>query len=80
VSRSNPEETEVKKLQKATLLQMRDQLASFDWTDEELDELVEPRLGIITAFQRLLDDLEKLRAIDLGTVPPNEPLTRAAGK
>jgi hypothetical protein len=73
-------ETEVKRLEKATLLQMRDQLASFDWTDEELNELVEPQRGIITAFQTLLDDLNALRQVDLGAVPPNEAPARPAGK
>ena len=31
---------------------------------------VEPKLGIITGFQDLLHDLEALRRIDLGDLPP----------
>jgi hypothetical protein len=70
----------VKKLEKATLSRIRDQLASFGWSDAELDELVEPKLGIITPFQVLLDDLERLRRLDLGTIPPSEPLRRPSEK
>jgi hypothetical protein len=40
----------MKKLQKETLLGMRDQLASYAWKDEEISELVDPKLGIITGF------------------------------
>jgi hypothetical protein len=60
----------MEKLQKQTLLGIRDQLASYAWKDEELSELVDPRLGIITGFQELLDQLDILRQIDLGTTPP----------
>ena len=60
----------MKKLQKQTLIGIRDQLASYDWKDEELSELVDPRLGIITGFQELLDQLDVLRRVDLGTTAP----------
>jgi hypothetical protein len=60
----------MKKLQKDTLLGMRDQLASYAWKDEEISELVDPKLGIITGFQDLLDQLDELRQIDLGSTPP----------
>jgi len=60
----------MKKLQKDTLLGMRDQLASYAWKDEEISELVDPKLGIITGFQDLLDQLDHLRLIDLGSTPP----------
>ena len=60
----------MKKLQKDTLLGMRDQLASYAWKDEEISELVDPRLGIITGFQDLLDQLDHLRKVDLGSTPP----------
>jgi hypothetical protein len=60
----------MKKLQKQTLAGIRDQLASYHWKDEELSELVEPKLGIITGFQDLLDQLDILRRVDLGTIPP----------
>jgi len=60
----------MKKLQKDTLLGMRDQLAGYAWEDEEISELVDPKLGIITGFQALLDQLDELRQIDLGSTPP----------
>ncbi len=60
----------MKKVQKQTLLGMRDQLGGYTWEDAEISELVAPRLGIITGFQDLLDQLELLRKIDLQAVPP----------
>jgi hypothetical protein len=60
----------MRKLQKSTLIGMRDQLASYAWKDEEIAELVDPKLGIITGFQDLLDQLDFLRQIDLGSTPP----------
>ncbi len=58
------------KLDKETLVRMRDQLGGYAWHDSELEELVNPRLGIITGFQDLLQQLEELRRIDLEAVPP----------
>lgn len=60
----------MKKLQKQTLLGMRDQLGGYAWEDAEISELVDPKLGIITGFQDLLDALEELRHIDLDATPP----------
>ncbi len=60
----------MKKLDKKTLLGIRDQLASYAWDDAEIDELVDPKLGIITGFQELLEQLEELRKIDLGSTSP----------
>ena len=60
----------MKKLEKDTLLGMRDQLGGYAWQDAEISELVDPRLGIITGFQDLLDQLEVLRKIDLEAIPP----------
>lgn len=65
----------MKKLEKQTLVGIRDQLASYAWKDDELSELVEPKLGIITGFQDLLDQLEILRQVDLGTTPPASAIT-----
>ena len=58
------------KIQRQTLLGIRDQLGSYAWEDAEIDELVDPKLGIITGFQDLLDQLEQLRKIDLDAIPP----------
>jgi hypothetical protein len=60
----------MQKLDKKTLLGIRDQLGSYAWDDSEIEELVDPKLGIITGFQELLDQLECLRRIDLGLTPP----------
>ena len=60
----------MKPLQKSTLSQLCEELASHPWLDSELEELVNPKLGIITGFQALLHELERLRRTDLGDVPP----------
>jgi len=60
----------MQKLDKRTLIGIRDQLACYAWDDAEIAELVDPRLGIITGFQELLEQLECLRKIDLGSTPP----------
>jgi hypothetical protein len=60
----------MKKLDKQTLMGIRDQFGSYAWDDAEISELVDPQLGIITGFQELLDQLEVLRKIDLEAMPP----------
>ena len=60
----------MKKLDKQTLIGIRDQFGSYAWDDAEISELVEPKLGIITGFQELLDQLEVLRKVDLEATPP----------
>jgi hypothetical protein len=60
----------MQKLNRQTLIGIRDQLGSYAWEDPENEELVAPKHGIITGFQELLDDLECLRKIDLGSTPP----------
>lgn len=60
----------MKKLDKQTLIGIRDQFGSYAWDDAEISELVDPRLGIITGFQELLDQLEVLRKVDLQATPP----------
>ncbi len=66
----------MQKLDRQTLIGIRDQLASYAWDDAEIDELVDPQLGIITGFQDLLDQLENLRTIDLGSLPPAGDIRR----
>lgn len=60
----------MKPLQKSTLSQLCEQLAAHPWDTAELDELVDPKLGIITGLEDLLRELEQLRRSDLGTLPP----------
>lgn len=66
----------MKKLQKQTLIGMRDQLGGYRWEDAEISELVNPKLGIITGFQDLLDELEELRRVDLEATPPAGDISR----
>jgi hypothetical protein len=60
----------MQKLTKATLTGICTQMASHSWSEEEINELVDPKLGMITGLQDLLNELEQLRRIDLGTTPP----------
>lgn len=60
----------MKPLQKQTLEGICNEMASHDWSDAELDELIDPKMGIITGFQDLLQELDVLRRVDLGTTPP----------
>jgi hypothetical protein len=60
----------MQKLDRRTLLGIRDQLGGYAWDDGEIDELVDPKLGIITGLQDLLEQLEQLRRLDLGDTPP----------
>ncbi|WP_434052383.1 MAG: hypothetical protein RDA78_24505 [Roseibium sp.] len=60
----------MKPLQKQTLQGVCDQMACHDWSEAELNELINPKMGIITGFQNLLEELEILRKTDLGTTPP----------
>ncbi len=63
-----------------TLVGVREQLASYAWGDGELSELVDPKLGIITGFQELLDQLEVLRRVDLGATPPASDIHLPGGR
>ena len=69
----------MKPLQKSTLSQLCDQLAAHPWREAELAELVDPKLGIITGFQELLEDLETLRRSDLGSLPPAQGVRATDG-
>lgn len=60
----------LKKPKFETLASMREILAAHKFTNEELSELVDPQLGIITGFSDLQEQLELLRKMDLGATPP----------
>lgn len=60
----------MQKLTKNTLTGICTQMASHKWSDGEINELVDPQLGMITGFQDLLNELEQLRKVDLGATPP----------
>lgn len=63
-------EGQMQKLTKDTLTGICTQMASHSWSEAEINELVDPQLGIITGFLDLLNELEQLRRVDLGTTPP----------
>ena len=53
-----------------TFTGIRASFSAHDFSAEELMELVDPKLGIITGFADLMADLETLRRMDLGSTPP----------
>ncbi|GEM_PF-723939 len=69
-----PKRQEIYKPLKATKFEIiqgiRESFASHDFSDEDLLELVDPKLGVITSFNDLMSQLENLRKIDLGHTPP----------
>ena len=58
-----------------SLQAIRQAFASHDFSDTDLSELVTPKLGLITGFEDLMKELEKLRAVDLGATAPALGLT-----
>ena len=64
------------RVKRETLSGLTAQLAAHRWRTEEIDELVEPKLGIITGLQSLLDELESLRRTDLGFTAPAQGVRR----
>ena len=65
-------------LTKATLQRMQTELPTHEWSDNELEELVAPKYGIITGFQKIIEDVQKLIAMDLKEIEPagNLPVDR----
>ena len=53
-----------------TFTGIRDSFAAHDFTETELNELVDPQMGIITGFADLMTQLDALRQMDLGATPP----------
>jgi hypothetical protein len=60
----------LRRISRETLFRVRDEMASYPWGDDEIAELVAPKLGIISGLADLLAQLEDLRRVDLGTTPP----------
>jgi hypothetical protein len=60
----------MKRVKKETLEAVCDELAAHPFGDAELAELAEPKLGVITGLQDLIDEIEALRRIDLGMTAP----------
>lgn len=55
-------------LQKQTLLSIVEEFPTFSWDQDVLDELIDPKLGVITAFGEILDQIETLMGLDLGEI------------
>ena len=58
----------MKTLRKETLLNIVEEFPSFGWNQSVLEELVDPKLGVITAFVDILDEIETLMSLDLGEI------------
>ncbi len=58
----------MKPIKKQTLVGITEEMASFPWSDTEIEELMQPKMGMISGLQDLLRDLEVVRRIDLGAV------------
>jgi hypothetical protein len=75
-SRPGEGKTPMDPVSRSTLIGMGRELIGHPMRDADIDELVDPKLGIITGFQALLDQLESLRRIDLGALPPAQGVRR----
>ncbi|MTI43213.1 hypothetical protein JM93_03072 [Roseibium hamelinense] len=60
----------MERLTKSTVTGICTQMTSQLWKEAEISELTDPKLGVITGFQDLLEELDALGKIDLGTLPP----------
>lgn len=58
----------MKTLQKETLLRIVEEFPSFTWNQTVLEELVDPKLGVITAFGEILTEIETIMSLDLGEI------------
>jgi len=56
----------MKALRKETLLNIVEEFPSFTWDQSILEELIDPKLGVITAFGEILDEIETILSLDLG--------------
>lgn len=55
---------------KVTLSRVLQELSCHPCGDDELEELISPQMGVISGFQDLLNELEQLRTLRLGELPP----------
>lgn len=58
----------MKTLRIETLLNIVDEFPSFTWDQTVLEELIDPKLGVITAFGEILDEIETILSLDLGEI------------
>ena len=57
-------------LTKTTLQKIIAEFPTHEWSDRELEELVAPKYGIITGFQKLNADTRELLKTDLKDIEP----------
>lgn len=67
-------------IKKDTLQAILQELGCHPCEDAELNELVAPAMGIISGFQDLINDLECLRKLPLGDLPPAGSIQYPAGR
>lgn len=58
----------MKTLRIETLLNIVDEFPSFTWDQTVLEELIDPKLGVITAFGEILEEIETILSLDLGEI------------
>lgn len=63
---------------KTTLKKIMAEFPTHEWSDRELEELVAPKYGIITSFQKINENTRKLIETDLKDIEPagNLPVVR----
>ena len=49
---------------------VQETFSTYKFKNNDLNELINPNLGVITGFNDLMYQLESLRLIDLGQTPP----------
>lgn len=61
---------ELTPLTKTTLQRIMTEFPAHEWSDRELEELVAPKYGIITGFQKIIKDVRQLIDTDLKDIEP----------
>jgi hypothetical protein len=59
-----------KLLSQKTLQLIKAEFPIHDWSEEELNELVSQKYGVITGFYEILNDIRELTGQDLGDIEP----------
>ena len=64
----------MKTLRKETLQRINEEFPTFSWESSELGELIDPQLGVITAFSEILNQVEIIMGLDLGDIGLESPV------
>jgi hypothetical protein len=57
-------------LSQKTLQLIKAEFPIYDWSQEELNELVSQKYGVITGFNEILNDIRELAGQDLDDIAP----------